>query len=266
MKIISLNCYAGKVYEALMDFILEQSVDTDIFCFQEVLYVNDPTVTIESHGARTNLFQEIQKVLPDHDGYFVPAQRGFDLDREVDLDFSFGVAIFWKKEMKAKDKRDYFVYKGPDDLVGRDWSTLGCVALQLSFEHGPTVLTTHGTSYTPDKLDTKDRITQSKKILDELSGIEGEKIIMGDFNLFPDTKSIHMIEEAGYRNLVVENGVQTTRGSHMRKLFPEYEAGKYGFQEFADYTFVTSGVTVESFEVPDLPVSDHLPMILKIKN
>ena len=33
--------------------------------------------------------------------------------------------------------------------------------------------------------------------------------------------------------------------------------------EFADYTFVTSGIKVESFEVPDVPISDHLPMILK---
>lgn len=56
--------------------------------------------------------------------------------------------------------------------------------------------------------------------------------------------------------------VKTTRGSMMRKLFSQYAHSKYGFQEFADYTFVSPGVTVQSFEVPDEPISDHLPMIL----
>ena len=50
----------------------------------------------------------------------------------------------------------------------------------------------------------------------------------------------------------------------MRSLFPEYEHGPYGFQEFADYAFVSPEIVVTSFEVPDLPISDHLPMMLEI--
>ena len=48
----------------------------------------------------------------------------------------------------------------------------------------------------------------------------------------------------------------------MHKLWPQYEHGKYGFQEFADYAFVSPGIRVVDFVVPDLPVSDHLPLIL----
>jgi endonuclease/exonuclease/phosphatase family metal-dependent hydrolase len=267
MKIISLNCYGGIVYEGLMNFIRENS-DADIFCFQEMLFANTEDLPVESHGARPHLFQEIQRLLPDHEGKFVSAQKGFDLDHATDFDLSFGLAIFWRKEILSIHQKDFFVYGGPDELLGRDWSTLGCPAIQTSFEIAGqllTVVTAHGTSHPANKLDTPDRIAQSQKILDAIADIEGEKIIMGDFNLFPNTKSIRMIEESGYRNLVVENNIKTTRGSHMRKLFPEYEHGKYGFQEFADYTFVTLGIEVESFEVPDLPISDHLPMILEIK-
>lgn len=36
-------------------------------------------------------------------------------------------------------------------------------------------------------------------------------IIVGDFNLMPDTKSISMIEEAGFDNLIAQYAIQTTR-------------------------------------------------------
>jgi endonuclease/exonuclease/phosphatase family metal-dependent hydrolase len=36
----------------------------------------------------------------------------------------------------------------------------------------------------------------------------------------------------------------------------------YGKQPFADYIFITPDIKVKNFEVPDLEISDHLPMIL----
>ena len=87
---------------------------------------------------------------------------------------------------------------------------------------------------------------------------------MGDLNLNPDTESIRMIEEAGYRNLIAKHDIKTTRGEMNRKLHPEWAGGKYGYQEFADYTFVSKKVSVTGFEVPEAEVSDHLPMILEI--
>ena len=86
--------------------------------------------------------------------------------------------------------------------------------------------------------------------------------MMGDLNLLPQTESVALFERAGYRNLITEYNIKTTRGTLMRKLYPQFEHGPYGFQEFADYTFMSSDLEVQSFEVPDVPISDHLPMIL----
>ncbi len=36
MKLISLNVWAGRKFEELLDFIKQQSLDADIFCLQEV--------------------------------------------------------------------------------------------------------------------------------------------------------------------------------------------------------------------------------------
>lgn len=65
-----------------------------------------------------------------------------------------------------------------------------------------------------------------------------------------------MIEE-NYRNLIKEFNIEKTRS----KLSPY--AGKSNFQKFADYIFVSEDVNVTRFEVPDLEISDHLPMILE---
>jgi endonuclease/exonuclease/phosphatase family metal-dependent hydrolase len=89
-------------------------------------------------------------------------------------------------------------------------------------------------------------------------------MVMGDFNLLPETESVRKIERAGYRNLISEFAITTTRGSLVKKMHPEYGVGPFGFQEYADYAFVTPGIRVGSFEVPDVPVSDHLPLILTI--
>ena len=61
------------------------------------------------------------------------------------------------------------------------------------------------------------------------------------------------ILEQEFKNLIKEYKVPTTRSK-----FYDRPNDKY-----ADYTFVSSDVEVKSFEVPDLEVSDHLPMILE---
>ncbi len=128
---------------------------------------------------------------------------------------------------------------------------------------GVTIVTLHGNSQPGSKRDSPKRLAQSQKVLDFLADKDGEKIVLGDFNLMPDTESVRMWERAGYRNLVAEYGIKSTRGSNHRKLSPQYANTPEGYQEFADYTFTSPGVKVTSFEVPDIPLSDHLPMILE---
>jgi hypothetical protein len=267
MKIISLNMYGGIVFEPLMQFI-EKHSDADVFCLQEAIFAKEEGIPLESNGARTNLVQEIAKRLPDHDFKFAPMQDGFDTVEAGELPIAFGLVTFWKKSMNVESKQDFFVYKDLNTLKGQDYSTLGSNAVIVTFDvNGEklSILNTHGMSEPADKLDSPARISQSGNILNGLEDIGHAKIIMGDFNLYPDTESIQLFERAGYRNLIKEFDIKDTRGSMNKKLHPEYEHGKYGFQPYADYTFVTDDVQVKQFDVPDEPISDHLPMILEIK-
>ncbi len=86
---------------------------------------------------------------------------------------------------------------------------------------------------------------------------DGPKILCGDFNLNIDTESLAMLEKQGnLRNLIKDHKVSTTRSA----LYP-----KKSIMPFADYMFVSPEIGVRSFEVPDEPASDHLPMILEFQ-
>lgn len=84
-----------------------------------------------------------------------------------------------------------------------------------------------------------------------LKYLGGEKIVVGDFNLDPDTKSLGILER-NLRNLIKEYDVPTTRSTlYTRK------------SKFADYVLVSPGVKIIDFHVSNVAVSDHLPMILE---
>ncbi len=74
-----------------------------------------------------------------------------------------------------------------------------------------------------------------------------------------------MIEQSGFSNLIKQFSIPTTRGSLNKKIHPEYEKQEYGWQEFADYAFISPEIIPLHFSVPDAPISDHLPMILEFE-
>lgn len=116
-----------------------------------------------------------------------------------------------------------------------------------------SILNFHGLWTGKGKDDTEDRINQSQNIIDFIKTLNGEVVLCGDFNLLPETKSIKIIENSGLRNLIKEYSIQSTRTSYYTKPI-----------KFADYTFVSKGVEVKSFEIMPDEVSDHSAMKLVI--
>lgn len=264
MKLISLNTFGGTFFEPLMAYIREEASDTDIFCFQEILDTKGDIQ--ESMGARANLFAEISEALPGFNGFFSPVQMNFVPAGPTDDNIEFGLAIFINKNIPIHSTGNFFLYGQQNALLPSDITTLPTEAQYVQFfvdKKMVTVCNVHGTAWPGDKLDSSIRLEQTRKILAFVNNQPGEKIICGDFNLFPNTRSVEQFEESGFCNLIKEYNIQTTRGSLIKKIHPEYANTPGGFQEFADYTFVTPGISVTSFDVPDLPISDHLPMVVE---
>ncbi|MBI2039979.1 endonuclease/exonuclease/phosphatase family protein [Candidatus Microgenomates bacterium] len=259
MKLISLNTYGGKYFKPLINFIRQFESDIDIFCFQEVFSTTSNFKQFPEY--RANLLEEISKILPEFNYFFNPVMEELDTyANPVDFDLKHGLAIFVKKDILLKNYQTFFLYKDSVvKIIKKDFSDIPVNIQLLSFIKKDTefiVCNFHGTAYPGSKLDTSQRIEQSQKIMDLLKEKVGAKIVVGDFNLMPNTQSVNILEK-DLINLIKEYNIDKTRS----RLSPFY--GKSDFQKFADYTFVTNDVNVEKFEVPEVEISDHLPMILE---
>lgn len=228
MKIISLNAWKGIQGEKLSAYIREHAATTDIFCFQEAEEQCDVI--------RSEILKKWQSLTARCYDYH------FDSETVLTTCFTNDFELLSAGTLSARDpeKRSGFwthLKKGDQEY----W-----------------ICNVHGTAVPFDKNDTPERISQSQDILDFLADKKGQKIIMGDFNLNPDTESVLMFERAGFRNLIREYDIDTTRNEVAWAKHPEDK------QLFADYAFVSPEVTIKSFQVPKNEASDHLPMELEI--
>lgn len=258
MKLVSLNTWGATRGQIFFDYVKEQARSADIFCFQEIFSAPGSAPKISS-GAYMRLFEELEKILPKHAGKFLERSSGYDFKGPVDFPVKHGLAIFYKKHLGLVSDASAAigVSTGIDDpvegVLKAQVLTLAAAGREFS------VINYHGPSVPGDKLDTPERIENSKKLQAVAESLKGRpKILCGDFNLMPETASIRMFEEAGMKNLIKEYSVTTTRNEISWERY-------HNKQSFADYTFVTSQIKVNSFEVPYNLVSDHLPMILEFE-
>jgi len=234
MRIIFLNSWFGRVGKAFLDFVNKQSKDTDIFCFTEVT---------------PELFENLKSILKNHEGLY---EKGNFLKSLSVVD---GMAIFLKNGLKHSASSKLNIYRNST----RDTGFAQYVSVDKN-NKTLHLLSVHGKTHPGHKFDTGTRINQSKRILNFFDDKDGPKIIGGDFNLMPDTISVKMFEKWGYRNLIREFGIKSTRNRISWEQFKDQP----GFvkQYFADYAFITKEIKVDGFSVPDLEISDHLPLVL----
>lgn len=257
MKLISLNIWGGTAYEGFMAFVKEHAPTTDIFCFQEV-YRSDAGVAL-SQNTHINIFADIAKALPEFQGFFQTMEYNMDERGSIDISNELGLALFVRSPLIPSKEGFVPINQTPGTWDRKDFATLPHILQYAHFDTATpfTIGHLHGVSRPGTKLDTKERIEQSRKIVAFLKTQPGPKILCGDFNLMPETGSIAMIERAGMRNLIKDFGIKDTRGklNHDRRPSPP--------QYFADYAFVSPEIKVKRFEVPAVLASDHLPMILE---
>jgi endonuclease/exonuclease/phosphatase family metal-dependent hydrolase len=256
MKLICLNLWGGRQGGSLFDYLTEQAADTDIFCFQEVF--QSASKVQKYQGARIHLFEELISAMPDFIGYFAPAYEGWvDMER-VDFGVTEGQAIFLRNNLQAIDNGSIYIYGGAGTEFKADFTNEPKILQYCVISSGQKkllVANVHGMWYPGDKFDTPDRLNQSEIIKFFLDKYSGQKILCGDFNLHPESKSIAMLEQ-NLVNLIKTYGIKNTRNEISWQLYDDE-------QYFADFTFTSPDIRVSNFSVPYVLVSDHLPMILE---
>ncbi len=246
MKLITLNSWAGRVKQPFEDFLKLHREDTDIFCFQEIFNKEEDEEAAESlkkNGANTNIFSEIKNLLTDYNAHFCPVAENV-----------YGIAIFLKKGIEVMNSGEVLLYENAQYDFNDQESDHDRKMQWMYIKNGTKdvmVMNVHGHWDADGKNDTPNRIAQSKAIntfIESTGSIP--KLLVGDFDLNPDTESIKLIEKY-FINMVKEKDIKTTR----TELYT-------GESRHADYVFVSPEVFVNEFKVlPDV-VSDHSPLVI----
>ena len=254
MKLITLNTWAGRIKQPFDEFLKTHAADTDIFCFQEIFNNLAESESDEAEqgkaGEEKYLLREITQVLSDFDAYFCPV-----------IENAYGIAIFLKKGMELIANGEVVLYENPnyDSAASADASAAsGDHARKMQWVHVKSgrkdfiIMNVHGHRDLSGKDDTPNRIAQSQKIANFIisTGMT-PKILVGDFNLNPETESILMLEKHVV-NLITKHAIASTR-THL------YD----GDSKHSDYVFISPEILVEQFKVlPDV-VSDHAPLFIQ---
>ena len=258
MKILFLNAWFGTKADALYNFILEHEPTTDVFCFSEIS--NDALEAKSDGSVETgvpNLFTGLEGKLGNFNGRF---DQSGELQCGGSKKNPIGLAVFVRKNIDADMWGSVVVNENAFD---DDPDGFERIMQHVRVKRGDGYVwinNMHGLALPGSKLDTPNRIRQSESILAEMEKQEGERILGGDFNLELQTESVLMFEKNGYRNLIREYNIQTTRSDLNRAKY-----AKEDWQYYADYAFVSSDMKVAKFEVPNVNVSDHLPLIVEIE-
>lgn len=226
MKILFLNTWHATLADELQTYIQNNLSSTSIFCFQEA----DST----SRALYENL------LLPDFEL--------FETKRlEVDGTW-YTNATYVRRTLKVVERYDLFLEQPEGMHLG--------VANYVTVEQDGkriTVCNVHGIPQPGNKLDSPARLYQTETLINTFA--EHESVVIGgDFNLLPEAQSVRSFAEHGYRNLIVDYNVQTTRNAYTFDKYPN------NIQYYADYVFVSPILTVTSFVVPEVIVSDHQPL------
>lgn len=212
----------------LTEFLKEQLLDTDIFCLQE------------TYDDSVFLWQDV----------LANCRKVTAGKKCIVSDEDFAQSIYVRGDMKVLSSQTLF-----DKEEGFGFG------LYLEIEYKGKILNIcdfHGVVFPGNKLDTPNRLKQSERLVDFMREKSGIKIVGGDFNLLPNTRSVRIFEEFGYRNLIEDFDIKMTR-NHL--VWDRFQGKR---QYYADYIFVSQDVQVENFSVIDNEVSDHLPLILEI--
>lgn len=232
LTILSLNVWYGELLDELLAYITSKKDTVSAFCFQE---------------ADQAVLQALDSLLGKD---FARCSMHKSAAGEVDR---FNVATYIRRDVALASTLK-LLEDVPTAGVG-----LVC-ELQISSGKALRLVNVHGQSRPGHKLDTPGRIAQSRGLLHSATHDDIPTIFVGDFNLLPETHSVHMFGIEGYRNLIEEFGVNTTRNELAWQRYPDNK------QLFADYAFIRLDSSFKyDFQVDGVLVSDHLPLVLTLQ-
>lgn len=259
MKLVSINvaikvANTGKV----VDFLKRENAH--IIALQEVVRHLEDSVH-PTYRSKADIETALVDQYPHV--FFGPIWLADGFKNAQTVDYDFGGHIEQGCEILSK----FPISSGTNEFYYKHFTYMQDWSAWHQEDHGRAVLITrldvngkplqilnlHGI-WTADKNGDERTLAQTRYIVDAAKRNDIATIIVGDFNLLPDSASLQGLND-NFRNLISDYGITTTRPKFKDNL-------ESGGDKVIDYIFVNQHIDVKDFRVPQTDVSDHLPLIL----
>lgn len=242
--------YKGKFLDSLTDFLIREN--PDFVSMQEVTAKK----LNEWHDKSVNIFENLASAL-NMKGYFSKDVRLAD-----QTDAVYGNAILSRfpvlshKIFRLKDFRDLSWNEFRDQKF---WPDFRRSILDVLVDVGGQkvhVMTLHGAWTAPPTVNAE-TLGQAHKIAAYLKSLGNEPYIMGaDMNMPLESEVIKVISGVT-NNLMINSGVKQTTHPKIHKIVPR------GY--LVDYIFTSKHFQKISLDVPQVTISDHLPVVAELE-
>jgi endonuclease/exonuclease/phosphatase family metal-dependent hydrolase len=260
LTLATYNLWNGRVGMSMYEFIAGHP-EVDIWCFQEVN--SNLTHTIDDDMAMSDMFEELRRRLPNFLAMHAPVIHYSPDTYGGSFSTQYGISMFARISLPMVEYSQILLNGHFHERIFLPGSNEDHIRTlqKMSFIWPDTgkrlnVINYHGVWHKAPpgksaKMDTPERLRISKRIRGIIEDCDGDVVLAGDFNLDPNTESIKIIRGDDLQDLIADNNITSTRSNLYTK--PEFP--------FADYMFVSRSLHVNSFEVPNVEYSDHLPLI-----
>lgn len=248
-KFIQVNIYKGKYLDALLEFLKSES--PDFISMQEVT-----TGKLNSTEDERNLFEVIKNELGYSGAYNEDSKlKGFP-------DSMFGNAVlsrFPVVDTKVLVLRKFRpMTKEEIESDERIWGIIARHVLDLIVNvNGQKIhaMSWHG-AWTAPPADTPETLRQAKMVARYLKSLSEPFILGVDMNNTAQSKTAQIIDEVAVNHMKGSGVLQTTHPK-IHKIAPR------GY--LIDYIYSSEHFNLKSLRVPQVTVSDHLPVVAQLE-
>ena len=248
IKFIQINIYKGKYLDSLLDFLKSQ--DPDIISMQEVtaaeMNLCDKTLDLfEYFKKELGLNGVLDKVMQpiDSKGSYL-GNAVFSKHQIIDSETLVLKTFNEFTLAKFHDFKNFTNF--PRNLLSAECVLDGQKIRAISWH----------AAWTAPPADTEETLRQAKLVADFLGNLKEPFILGCDMNAVPQSKTAGLINKAA-NNLMMNSGVLQTNHPKIHKIAPR------GF--LIDYIFTSHHFKLKKLEVPEVTISDHLPVIAELE-
>lgn len=247
IKFIQINIFKGKYLDALLEFL--RSENPDFISMQEVT-----AGKLNLTGDERNLFEVIKGEL----GYY--GVYNGDIKLAGSANSTFGNAVISrfpiiKSEIVVLKSFRPVTLEEMNENVDNIWAQLPRHLLDATVDcEGFKIhaISVHARRTAPP-VDDDEGVRQAQLIADHLKSLGDEPFVVGgDLNMPPESGVIKTIADVS-KNLMADCGVTQTLNPAVHEL------GEHGY--LVDYIFTSKHFKLKSLLVPQVTISDHLPVI-----